>query len=101
VFIIYKFYILPAQFILVFCSELKKNAEVRAYFRTYQLMVGLQPIPRNYRTLIKNLYINQCSVISIDGRAITHVVMLRRVTEEARVRFEVSPSRNYGGKCWH
>jgi hypothetical protein len=60
--------------------------------------LDLQSIARDYIALIHNLYIRLCTLISKDDRVMTEAGRFRCLTEEARVRFEVSPSWNCGGQ---
>jgi hypothetical protein len=45
----------------------------------------LQHIPREYRAAKQNLYVGQGSLNSKGGRAMTHAVSFRCLTEEALV----------------
>jgi hypothetical protein len=83
----------------VFCFELKTDRKSERISIHSNKWMGLQSIPRDYRTVHQNLYISQCSLISKVGSAMTETVIFRCLNEEVRVRFEVSPCWNCDGQC--
>jgi hypothetical protein len=75
--LIYKFYILHTQCVLVFCSELKTDRKYERISLHSNKWLGLQSILRDYGTVNQNLHISQCSLISKVGRAMTRAVIFR------------------------